>query len=156
MSCRDRIVAALEQAAAPYTFHQHPKAFTAQEVAAREHISGDRFAKVVMVMADDHLAMTVLRANDHIDLGKTAQALHAGGARIAHEGEFAGMFPDCEVGAMPPFGNLYGLPVVIDRRLSEYDEIVSQAGTHSETIELRYQDYQRVVHPRVADVTLHA
>lgn len=149
-------MALLQTSAAPFQFHHHPRAYTAQEVAAREHISGDRFAKVVMVVADDHLAMAVTRANDYVDLGKVAHALEAQHARIAREPEFKGMFEDCEVGAMPPFGNLYGVPVVVDRKLTEYEEIVSQAGTHTETIEMPYREYERIVHPRVADLTLQA
>lgn len=156
MSCRDRLMTVLERAAAPYTFHQHARAYTAQEIAEREHISGDRFAKVVMVVSDDRLAMAVVRANDRIDVKKVAGALHSADARIAYEREFSDIFPDCEVGAMPPFGNLYGVPVVVDERLRQYDQIVAQAGTHTETVTLRFEDFARIVHPEVADLALHA
>ncbi len=156
MSCRDRLMTLLEKAAAPYQFHHHPRAYTAQEVASREHISGDRFAKVVMLVADNRLAMAVTRANDQVDVQKVARVLAATEVRVAHEREFADIFPDCEVGAMPPFGNLYGVPVVMDRRLAEYEDIVSQAGTHTETIALHFADYERIVHPRVADLAVRA
>lgn len=156
MSCKDRLSTCLERAAVPYEFHHHPRAYTAQEVAAREHVPGDQVAKVVMVVAHERLAMLVTRATDHIDLHKAALALEANEAQLASERDFAEVFPDCEVGAMPAFGNLYGLPVVVDRALSSNEEILSQAGTHNDTVKVHFADFQRVVHPLIADVTMHA
>lgn len=156
MSCKDRLESYLEQAAVPYEFHHHAQAFTAQEVAEREHVPGNSVAKVVMILANQRLAMLVTRATDHVDLDKAARALQANDAQLAVERDFAAAFPDCEVGAMPAFGNLYGLPVVVDQALSANDEILSQAGTHADTVKVRYSDFQRVVHPLIADVTRHA
>lgn len=156
MSCKERLESYLERAAVSYEFHHHARAYTAQEVAEREHVAGDSVAKVVMVLADQRLAMLVTRASDHVDLNKAARALQADDALLAVERDFAPVFPDCEVGAMPAFGNLYGLPVVVDRALSANDEIFSQAGTHADTVKVRFSDFQRVVHPLIADVTRHA
>jgi Ala-tRNA(Pro) deacylase len=155
MSCKDRLATCLERAAVPYEFHHHPQAYTAQEVAEREHVAGNSVAKVVMILANQRLAMLVTRATDHVDLDKAARALQATDAHLAVERDFAAVFPDCEVGAMPAFGNLYGLPVVVDRALSANDEILSQAGTHEDSVKVRYSDFQRVVHPLIADVTRH-
>jgi Ala-tRNA(Pro) deacylase len=153
MSCKERLTTSLERAAVPYEFHHHPRAYTAQEVAEREHVPGNQVAKVVMILANERLAMLVTRATDQVDLSKAARVLEANDAQLAHEGDFAAVFPDCEVGAMPAFGNLYGLPVVVDRALSSNEEILSQAGTHADTVKVRYQDFQRLVHPLIADIT---
>lgn len=152
MACKDRLERCLEEAAAPYGFQQHPTVFTAQEVAQTEHIPGQMMAKAVIVNADGKLAMLVLPATEKADLRKASAALHTKTARLASETEFQQAFADCEVGAMPVFGNLYDLPVIVDPMVTENESIVSQAGTHSETVKVRYADFERVVHPVVADV----
>ncbi|MBI3286871.1 MAG: YbaK/EbsC family protein, partial [Chloroflexi bacterium] len=126
-------------------------AYTAQEVAAAQHVPGKQVAKVVMVKAGKQLMMAVLPAPYRVDLKKLASALGAKSARLAREEEFEGIFPDCEVGAMPPFGNLYQLPVYVDASLTEDVEIVFQTGTHSDTMKIRYADYQRLAQPKVAE-----
>jgi Ala-tRNA(Pro) deacylase len=155
MKGMERLQAYLRERQVPFQVQHHPRAYTAQRVAAAEHVSGKLVAKVVMVVADGKLAMLVLRAPDRVDLDKAARALGAATARLATEAEFADAFPDCEVGAMPPFGNLYGFEVLVDRALAEDELIIFPAGTHTDTISLAYQDFERLVAPRVADLASH-
>ncbi len=152
MTCKERLEHYLEDAAVPYSFQHHRTVFTSQEVAQTEHIPGRMMAKPVIVNADGSLAMVVLPATEKLDLGKTTQALHAREARLASEEEFRRAFPDCETGAMPVFGNLYNIPVVIDRCLSENESIVCQAGTHADTVRVRYVDFIHMVQPDIADL----
>ena len=133
----------------------HPAAFTAQEVAASEHLSGNLMAKSVMVIADGKLAMLVLPASLRVDEERAARALGAREVRLAREEDFAFTFRDTEVGAMPPFGNLYGVPVYVDRALAEQESITVQAGTHTATITLNYANFARLVRPTVADLAMH-
>jgi Ala-tRNA(Pro) deacylase len=133
----------------------HPLAYTAQDVAAAEHLPSNLMAKVVMVVADGKLAMVVLPASCRIDEERAAAALNAEVVRLAREDEFASTFADCDIGAMPPFGNLYGVPVYVDNALAEDETITFQAGTHTWTISLRYADFERLVGPTVADLALH-
>jgi Ala-tRNA(Pro) deacylase len=150
MQCKERLEAYLRENGIPFQVQFHPVAYTAQHVADAEHISGKLLAKVVMVLADGKLAMLVLPAPYRVDLAKACSALGAKEIRLAHEPDFAAAFPDCEIGAMPPFGNLYGLPVYVDAALSEDETIVVQAGTHTDTVSLTYADYARLVQPTVA------
>ncbi len=152
MTCKDRLENCLREADVPYAFEHHRTVFTAQEVAQTEHIPGKMMAKSVIVEADGKLTMLALPATEKADLGKVQAALHVAPARLASEEEFQRAFPDCELGAMPAFGNLYGLPVVVDRDLAENDSIVMQAGTHADTVRLRYADFARLVAPVVADI----
>jgi Ala-tRNA(Pro) deacylase len=145
----------LEQNKARFEIHEHPPAFTAQEVAAEEHVSGDRLAKVVVVKADKDFAMCVLPASYKLDMEKVAQALDNKKVRLADESELAQLFPDTEVGAAPPFGNLYNLPTLIDNHLGEEEEIVFQAGTHRQSIRMKYKDYAALVNPTVTDLAVH-
>lgn len=135
----------------PFVVHHHPLAYTAQEVAAAEHVPGRLVAKVVIAFADDRMVMLALPAPQKVDLLKFAEEVCTDNVRLASEREFAHVFADCETGAMPPFGNLYGMPVFVDKRLAADDRIVFQAGTHTDTIELNYAAYAELVHPRVAD-----
>ena len=155
-TCKDRLETYLRQQQVPYQTQHHPVAYTAQEVAASEHIPGRMLAKVVMVVADGKLAMIVTPATYQVDLGETAAALEANTVRLAREDEFAATFPECEVGAMPPFGNLFGLPVYVDRSLTRDETIVFQAGTHTDTMSMRYADYERLVNPTVMDLARRA
>jgi len=151
MGCRDDLEAYLREHGVPFSIHHHPVAYTAQETAAAEHIAGKTLAKVVMAFADDKLVMLALPALYRVDLEKTATALGAKEVRLAHEREFSLRMPGCEVGAMPPFGNLYGIPVHVDRSLEENETIVCQAGTHTDTVSLKYSDFKRLVEPGVID-----
>jgi Ala-tRNA(Pro) deacylase len=133
----------------PFAVQQHPVAYTAQDVAAAEHIPNQIMAKVVIVSADGTLVMLVLPTTHRVDMTQVSAALGARELYLVDEQEFAAAFPDCEVGAMPPFGNLYGIPVYVDQQLAEDETIVFQAGTHTETIRMRYADYARLVQPIV-------
>jgi Ala-tRNA(Pro) deacylase len=128
----------------------HSPAFTANDIAHAAHISGREMAKAVMVNADGRLVMIVLPASKRLSFVEAANIIGGKNVRLAHEYEFAAQFPGCEVGAMPPFGNLYGVDVFADPSLGDYEEIVFNAGTHTELIRMRYDDFERLVHPKVA------
>ena len=153
MSVSARLESYLRDNKVPFQVVHHPLAYTAQEVAASEHIPGQKLAKVVILMAGGKLAMLAIPAPSRVDLGKTAAALGVKEVRLAREDEFADFFPDCEVGAMPPFGNLYNVPVYVDTSLARDEEIVFQAGTHTDTIAMAYREFERLVQPRVGDFT---
>ena len=125
----------------------HSRAFTAQEVAATAHIPGKELAKTVIVKVDGKLAMIVLPASEHVRLERLRETLGVKKVELAEEDEFKKAFPDCETGAMPPFGNLYGMNVFVSPALREDDQIAFNAGTHSELIRLPYADFERLVHP---------
>lgn len=131
----------------------HEAAYTAQEVAASAHVPGKELAKTVMVKIDGAMAMVVLPADDRVDLDLVREAAEAGEVELADEDEFAGLFPSCEPGAMPPFGNLWGMEVFADPRLAEDEKIAFNAGTHTELVRLTYTDFERLVGPRVANVS---
>jgi Ala-tRNA(Pro) deacylase len=153
MRCKDRLEQYLNENAVAYTAQQHQRAYSAQQIAALEHVSGKQFAKVVMVLADGEPAMMVVPASSWLRLDHAGAALHSNDVRMASEIEFAPLFPDCEVGAMPPFGNLYGVPVYVDDSLARNEDIVIQAGSHTDTIRLSYIDFERLAEPVVAQLT---
>lgn len=134
-----------------YTVISHSPAFTAQEIAAASHVSGRELAKTVVVRADGELLMAVLPASSRIDLETLSDLLGTSRVELAHEIEFHNRFPGCETGAMPPFGNLYDLPVCMARELSEDEYIAFNAGSHTELVQLRYEDFERLVRPRILD-----
>jgi len=134
-----------------YKILPHTKAFTAGMAAAAEDVARHRQAKVVMVSSPQGPTMTVLPADRKLDLRKLRRLIHAP-VSLQSEEEFAPVFPDCERGAMPPFGNLYGLPTYVDEHLAREDYIVFEAGTYTDAIKIRYADYERAVKPQVADL----
>ncbi|MEW6637919.1 MAG: YbaK/EbsC family protein [Actinomycetota bacterium] len=150
MECRERLEGYLRENGVPFEVQRHPRAVTAQEVAASEHVPGRMLVKTVMVVADGEMVMLALPAPYQVDLERVAAALGASEARLAEEEEFEDTFPDCEVGAMPPFGNLYGVPVYVEESLTEDEIIVFRAGTHTETMSVGYADFERLVEPAVA------
>ena len=125
----------------------HSQAFTAQEIAASAHIPGKEMAKTVIVKLDGELAMVVLPATDQLSTSRLAQATDAQNVEVASEDAFADRFPDCEVGAMPPLGTLWGLTVFVYERLREDEQIAFNAGTHTELVKLSYADYERLGEP---------
>lgn len=137
---------------AKYVTITHSPAYTAQEIAASAHIPGKELAKTVMVKLDGDLAIVALPADRKLDLERLKKASHAKFARLATEEEFAGMFPGCEVGAMPPLGELYGLDVYVAQELTRDREIAFNAGSHTELIKLRYDEFRRLARPHVANV----
>jgi Ala-tRNA(Pro) deacylase len=146
-SCLDRLQHYLRTERVAYELQHHPLAFTARGVAASEHVPAREVAKVVIVMVDGQPAMVVLPASHELQLSELAQRLGAGEVRLAEESEFAPLFPDCETGAMPPFGNLYGLPVFADSSFDRDGSLVFQAGTHTDTLRIAYSDFVRLVKP---------
>jgi len=143
----------LEENHVPFETIPHSQAFTAQEIAATAHVPGKEMAKTVIVKLDGELAMAVLPAPDKVSTTRLKAATGAHDVELASETEFAEVFPNCEVGAMPPFGNLWDLPVFVDQRLREDEEIVFNAGSHTELVKLAYSDYERLVNPAVADLS---
>jgi len=138
-----------------FQLRHHPARYTAQEVAAAEHITGEEVAKVVIVKADDAFAMCVLPATYVLDMKRAKKALGAKGVRLATEEEIGGLFPDCEVGAMPPFGAEYNLPVYVEEHLSADEQILVPAGTHEDSVLLAWADYERLAQPKVASFGTH-
>ncbi len=155
MDCLERLQAYLRQNQVPYQLQDHPLAYTAQEVAASEHIPGKLMTKVVIVFSAGETVMLALPAPYHVDLTRAAATLGAREVRLAHEGELGVLFQDCETGAMPPFGNLYDIPVYVDRALAADEMIVFRAGKHTTTMSLKYADFERLVKPTVAEFAVH-
>lgn len=140
----------LKDAGVKYEVIKHPTAYTAAEEAAVSHISGYEWAKtVIFFTAKDEAIMAVLPASYHVNKDKLTKLADAGQLRLAEESEFAGLYPNCEPGAMPPLGNLYGQRVFVDQRLADDETIVFNAGNHTEAVRLRYADFNRLVKPVV-------
>ena len=139
----------LDKQGIKYITIRHSTAYTAQEVAASAHIPGKELAKIVMVKIDGKMTMAVLPATHNVDLELLKKVASANKVELASEEEFKGMFPGCDVGAMPPFGNLYGLDVFAAESLAEDKEIAFNAGSHAELIKLTYKDFERLVKPKV-------
>ena len=133
-----------------YIMISHSPAYTAQQTAASAHISGKELAKTVMVKVDGKMAMAVLPASYRVNFELLKKAAEVREVELATEEEFKGMFPGCDVGAMPPFGNLYGMEVFVAEKLAEDEEIAFNAGSHTELIKLSYKDFERLVRPKVA------
>jgi Ala-tRNA(Pro) deacylase len=149
MDCKTRLERYLREKGVPYSMHHHPPAYTAQAVAESEHVSGKIVAKVVIVFLDKTMTMLALPANLRVNFAKAGKSLGGKEVRLALEDEFAAAFPDCDLGAMPPFGNLYDLETIVDRQLAGAETIVFNAGTHEDTVHLNYADYERLVQPKI-------
>ncbi len=138
-----------------YIVLSHEQRYTAPEVAQALHVPGHMLAKVVVVRADGQEIVVAIDANSQVDLVALRHTVGAHSVTLATEEEIRRRFPDCEVGAMPPFGNLYGVPVIVDSRLATDEQIVFEAGNHHEAILLDYADFYRLVHPLVARIGIH-
>jgi len=147
------IVKFLTQSGVEFEVTVHEQAFTAQEVAATEHVSGHVFAKTVIVRAHDAYYMLVLPASRHVDLSKVAELVGAEAA-LATEPEMKDLFQDCEIGAEPPFGSHYDVKTFLDRSFSDVDQIVFRAGRHNRTVKMGRADYERIEEPTVADFAI--
>jgi Ala-tRNA(Pro) deacylase len=134
-----------------YVTLEHSKAFTAAEIAALAHVPGREMAKTVMVDVDGHMAMAVLPASLRVSFDQLRAAIGAQTVMLSNERDFVERFPGCEVGAMPPFGNLYGMEVYVADSLARQEEIAFNAGTHTEVIRMAWTDYDRLVQPLVMD-----
>jgi len=142
----------LENHHVKYHCIEHSPSYTAQEIAAAAHISGKQMAKIVIIKVDGQLAMVVLPANHHVNFTLLKKMTGSDKVDLARESEFKTKFPECEVGAMPPFGNLYHMPVFVSNHLS-HGKIVFNAGTHSELLQMAYDDFERLVKPTI--ITAH-
>ena len=148
-----RLIECLDENKVHYDVLQHPEAVSAQRIAQAEHVKGRHHAKVVMVKSGDAHLMMVLPADHHIDLRKVEKAIGQP-VSLGKEQEFNSLFPDCVIGAMPPFGNLYGLPTYVDLSLAGQDYIVFEGGTHTCAIKMSYRDYEKIVKPKVEDLAI--
>jgi Ala-tRNA(Pro) deacylase len=146
----DSISNYLKQAGVSYAVVEHPLAYTAQEEAAVTHVPGGEWAKAVVCIADDQPVLAVLPAPYHADLEQLRAAVGAKHLRLASEAELEPLYADCELGAMPPFGPLYGQRVLVDRSLAASPEVVFNAGSHREAIRMQYRDFETLVKPTVA------
>lgn len=135
-----------------YFVISHSRAYTAAAIAAITHIPGNELAKTVMVRLDGELAMAVIPASRHVDLNALRAAAGVKEIALLTEKEFENVFPDCEVGAMPPFGMLYGVPVYVDEKLANDLEIAFNAGSHRELVQLAFKDYESLEHPLVVRI----
>jgi Ala-tRNA(Pro) deacylase len=149
MRCKERLAVYLNAHLVPFQLQQHPRTFSAQQLAESKHIPSKMVAKQVIVFANQQMIMLVLAACDQIDLERVRTALGAHEVRLAREAEFAATFPDCAVGTMPPFGNLYGLPVYVEQSLAAQQTIIFPVGSYTETMCLSYDDFERLVQPTV-------
>lgn len=148
------IVRHLQASRVPFEVKSHARAVTAQELAAAVHVSGYRVAKSVLVDADGQPVIAVLPAADIVDTERLAAALGVKEVRLMREPEFASLFGGCEVGAEPPLGTLYGMPVVVDRSLARSVPLIFRAGSHEDALEMRYEDFAHLEHPRLADFAM--
>jgi len=144
----------LDDNGAAYTVVQHDPAFTAQQLAARMHVPGRELVKVVVVRLDGRHALAAVPAPRLVDFKALARLVGVKKCSLASEDELQQLFPDCEVGAMAPFGNLYQLATFVDEEVSDIESMVVNAGTHADAVRLRYSELERLVHPRVGSFTV--
>ena len=150
-----RVIEFLDKSAVHYEVREHPPAFTAQQMAAVEHERGKYVAKPVIVKADGTYLMCVLSACYKIDMAALKNQLGAKKIALAEEKETGALFDDCELGAEPPFGNLYDLQTIMDKALEKDDHITFQAGAHDKAIRMSMDDYRKLVRPRILDFSYH-
>jgi len=143
----------LQQKSVPHQWIHHSPAFTAQEVAASAHVRGKDFAKTVIVRLNGKMAMTVLPAHEKISPNRLRQMVGVKELELVSEEEFAKLFPDCEPGAMPPFGTKYGMPVFVADTLAKEHDIAFNAGSHTDCLRISYSDFVKLEHPRVGSFT---
>ncbi len=150
-----RVIEYLDKEGIHYDLSEHPPTFTAQEMAAVEHEPGRYVAKPVIVKVDGEYLMCVLSACCKIDLGRLKDQLGAGSVELADETEIGKMFDDCELGAEPPFGNIYDLQTVMDKELEADDHLKFQAGTHDKALSIKMDDYRKLVQPKILEFSYH-
>lgn len=154
MPISETIKSYLNEHNVPYEIIHHSRDYTAQQTAADTHTKGKDFAKTVILWVDDGYCMVVLPATYQVDFDKVKTFLHAKNASLASEEEIKTICTDCEVGAMPPFGNFYHLPVYVSHHLTHDHTITFNAGTHEDVVRMSYQDYDELVKPKVFDLTV--
>lgn len=143
----------LQSRQVPFQTLSHPYAMTAKETASSAHIDSREMAKTVMVKLDGKLAMAVVPANEWVELDRLREIAGANDVAVASESEFSDRFPECEIGAMPPFGNLYGMDVLASDAFADVGQIAFNAGSHREVMRMAWRDFERLAHPRVARVS---
>jgi Ala-tRNA(Pro) deacylase len=153
MKIPKQLIDCLNENKVRYEILHHPEAVTAQRLAQAERVKGRHHAKVVILKSGEQHLMAVLPADHQIDLEKVGKVIGKS-ASLGKEQEFKSLFPDCAIGAMPPFGNLYDLPTYVDKHLAEQDYIVFEAGTHTDAIKMNYRDYEKIVKPKVEDLAI--
>jgi Ala-tRNA(Pro) deacylase len=142
----------LHERGIPCERHEHRISYTAQRLAEVEHVPGHMVAKPVIVKGQSGYAMCVLPATRHVDLARVAEVLDESEVELATEPEMAGLFPECEVGAEPPIGAIFGLRTIVDPSLMRDDELIMQAGSHTESVKMRRADWERVCRPIIAPI----
>ncbi len=152
----NKLIDYLDENNKKYIVVKHSPVFTAQEVAASAHIPGKNMAKTVMVKVDGTIMMVVLPSTHNVDFDSIKEAVGATEVELASEEEFEELFPDCELGAMPPFGNLYDLETLVAESLTEDEEIAFNAGTHKELVKMNYRDFEELVEPKILPVGVRA
>jgi Ala-tRNA(Pro) deacylase len=145
----------LDQSRRHYDVLTHLETHSAMGMAQAVHMPGDEVAKPVILKADGNYVMAVIPATYRIDLDKARDALHAHSLELAHENDFGRLFPDCERGARPPFGSLYGMPTMVDRALTRDDRIVFEGNTHREAFRMSFREFEELEHPQMADIACH-
>jgi Ala-tRNA(Pro) deacylase len=153
MSVLEKLKAYLDEKEVKYSTITHPQAYTAQGLAQAMHVPGREFAKSVLIKIDGKCALAVLPAVLNIDFNKIKHALGTDNVELANEDDIERCFPGCELGAMPPLGNLYDLPVFVARDLRDDEEIIFNAGSHVEAIRMNYADFEKLVQPVVCEFT---
>ena len=153
MTVSKRLKELLDSKSIGYTVMTHKVAYTAQEVAAKQGVTGWQVAKSVVLKCDDQFALVVVQAPTKVDFDRIKKVLKCGDARLASEAEMEKLFPGVEIGAESPFGNLYDIPVYVDKALTEVSEIVFNAGTHTETVRMKYDDYAALVKPKIVEIS---
>lgn len=152
MTVSKRLKEFLDANKVSYKVMTHKVAYTAQEVAAAQEVTGWQVAKTVVCNCDGKYALLVLQAPVMVDFNRLKKALGCKQAKLASEMEMEKLFPGIELGAESPFGNLYDLPVYVDKGLADMSEIVFNAGSHTETMRIKYEDYARLVGPKVVEI----
>jgi Ala-tRNA(Pro) deacylase len=150
------VIEFLKKAGVKYEVKEHKPTFSAQSMAAAEHEPGRFVAKPVIVKADGKYVMCVLSANHKIDLKALKKQMSAKSVELANEDQIGKLFGDCELGAEPPFGNLYDMPTIMDRALEKDDHILFQGGTHEKAISMSMTDYRKLASPKVLEFSYHA
>jgi Ala-tRNA(Pro) deacylase len=156
MAMLQKLLAFLDENKVGYTHHSHPTAYTAREVASAEHISAHKVAKTVVFLSENGYETAVLPGDSMVDLQGLRTLLGVSHLRLATENELSELFPGCELGAMPPFGNFFNLPVFVDGSLTSEETIAFNAGTHRDVVHMRFKDFERLVKPTVVTLAKHA
>lgn len=145
----------LKNNAIPYELIYHPRAVTAEQIAHVTKIPEEKLAKTVVVRMNGRITLVVLHANERVSLHRLGEQFHTSDIKLCPESEFAEHFPDCEAGAMPPLGDLYHMPVIVSESVASDEKIVFNAGTHTELIAMKYDDFSRVVKPEIGHFASH-